>query len=170
MKHIPYEAKAANALREGIKLYDSLPELGCPTVCGTSVSYHFYGDDAKEELAKARRMLTIGKWDKQVTETKYILTSRLTEHVKISLFAERDQVCEQVVTGQVEVEEEFKVCPACEGNVGSDGAGGMVCLVNGRTDYYAPPLKTVLKTELVDKTDWVCSPVLSGPALKSVAS
>lgn len=163
-----YEAKCANALREGIKLYESHPDLGCPTVTGLSVSYHFYGAGAKEELAKARRTLSVGKWDKEVTENRYILAARLTEDVKLRLYAERDQVCEKVVVGKEIIEEEFKVCPVCEGNVGSDGAGGMVCLVNGRSDYYAPPLKTITKTETIDKTDWVCSPVLSAPAKKSV--
>lgn len=168
MKTTSYEEKCANALREGIKLYEAHPYLGCPTVTGSGVSYHFYGADAKEELAKARRVLSIGRWDKQVTEYKYILHAPLTEYVRISLFAERDQVCEKVVIGKETVEEEFKVCPVCEGNVGSDGAGGMVCLVNGRADYYAPPLKTILKTETIDKTDWVCAPVLSAPAKKAV--
>lgn len=155
-----YDAACAKACTLALTLYADHPELGFPYVQFRDISYHFYGSEAKAELATTRRALSVGNWDKEVTDTRFILRSTING-VTVRLYAERDQVCEKVVTGTETIETEFKVCPACEGNVGSDGAGGMVCLVNGRSDYYAPALKSVIRTDQIDKVEWQCLPVLS---------
>jgi hypothetical protein len=165
-----YDDRMAAAARAALTLYAQHPDLGFPTISSTSVSYHYYGDTAKTDLATTRRTLSAGTWAKRVTETHFILTSKLPDGVTLSLYAERDQVCERVVTGQETVETEAKVCPTCEGTIGPDGNGGLVCLTNGRTDYYAPPLKTVTRTDQVDKIEWQCLPVLAAPAREAVTA
>lgn len=155
-----YDEGVAAAMRESLAIFEQHPELGIMNASYSGLSMFFHGDTAKTELDTARRTLALGTWEKQYTDDYLILRSKTASGVKVGLYADRDKVCEQVVTGKKTEEQESMVCPECDGNIVADGEGGMVCAVNGRKDYYARPLKKLVKLVEVDKTEWVCSPAL----------
>lgn len=163
-----YDDQFAKHCQSAIDLYKKFPDLGMPHPEFSRIKYYFFGENPKEAMAAARRKLACGTWDKHVTESYYYLRSRLADGTPVELIGERGEVCEQIVTGTKSENQESMGCPECEGKVGSDGEGGMVCLVNGRSDYYARPLKKLVKLVEVPKTEWVCGSALETSKAKAV--
>lgn len=165
-----YEEGVAAAMREALRLYDEHPEIGIFAASYGGLTMFFNGDTAKADQTAARRALALGSWTKEYSENFMTLRATTAAGVKVQLLADRDQVCEEVVTGKKTVEEESMVCPECEGKVIPDGEGGMVCAVNGRKDYYARPLKKLVKLVEVDKTEWVCNPAVEASKVAAVTA
>lgn len=114
------------------------PELDLPV--GGSVlplSFNFWGDDARERLAAARRSIPC-EWRKQVTEEgdKYPAYFHLNGQLgglKLQLSAYRNKVCERRVVGTEDREVDEVVTPAVT--------------------------KKVMKP--VDVVEWDCGPLLA---------
>lgn len=156
-----YDDRLAKHYQVALDLYKKFPQLGLPSAAFRDISYNFFSDNnAKEKMLATRRTLACGVWKKHVTDSYYWLESQLGDGTTVTIMSRRNEVCEEIVTGTKTEEVEAMVCPECDGKVGSDGEGGMVCLVNGRADYYARPLKKKVTLVEVPKTDWVCAPVL----------
>lgn len=97
LSHPAWDEGMAQHTVTALRLYKRHPELGFPSASWDHVNYFV---ETKEELAKVRRTLALGKWTKKFTETYYTLIGQTAEGETVEINIHREKACDRVVTGK----------------------------------------------------------------------